>query len=156
MANALAASHPPSASLSGSLRFKRLPILEMEKMTHSGHGGQVPNTLRANGLSSRRKTPPVISSDAPFATAILTSRQAEVLHWIAEGKTNGEIATILGCSAETVKNHVKQIFQRLGVHSRTAAAAYAYRQIIAEAERLRSATPPPVQPKAKRRRSPER
>lgn len=148
MANALAASHPPSASLSGSLRVKRLPILEMGKMTHSGHGGQVPTTLRANGLSSRRKTPPVISSDAACYTAILTSRQDEVLHWIAEGKTNGEIATILGCSAETVKNHVKQIFQRLGVHSRTAAAACAYRQIIAEAERLRSSTSLPAQPKA--------
>ena len=68
----------------------------------------------------------------------MTPRQAEVLHWIAEGKTNAEIATILGCSVETVKNHVKQIFQRLGVHSRTAAAAYAYRQILAEAQLLRT------------------
>jgi DNA-binding CsgD family transcriptional regulator len=56
-----------------------------------------------------------------------TQRQSEVLHWIAEGKTNGEIATILGCSINTVKMHLKEIFQRLGVHSRTAAAACAYR-----------------------------
>lgn len=63
----------------------------------------------------------------------LTHRQAEVLHWIAEGKTNDEISVILGCSFFTVKNHVRKIFQRLGVHSRTAAAACAYRAHIAEA-----------------------
>lgn len=61
---------------------------------------------------------------------MLTQRQAEVLHWVAEGKTNTEIGTILGCSFFTVKNHLKEIFQRLGVHSRTAAAAAAYRAHI--------------------------
>ena len=60
----------------------------------------------------------------------LTHRQAEVVHWIAEGKTNDEIATILGCSINTVKMHLKEIFQRLGVHTRTAAAATAYRAHI--------------------------
>ncbi|MBS0173751.1 MAG: helix-turn-helix transcriptional regulator [Nitrospira sp.] len=60
----------------------------------------------------------------------LTPRQAEVLHWIAEGKTNEEISQILECSFHTVKNHVKEIFQRLGVSSRTAAAACAYRAHI--------------------------
>lgn len=63
----------------------------------------------------------------------LTPRQAEVLHWIAEGKTNDEIATILGCSINTVKMHLKDIFQRLGVHTRTAAAASAYRAHIRQA-----------------------
>ena len=60
----------------------------------------------------------------------LTPRQAEVVHWIAEGKTNNEIATIIGCSVNTVKMHLKEIFQRLGVHTRTAAAAAAYRAHI--------------------------
>lgn len=63
----------------------------------------------------------------------LTQRQAEVLHWIAEGKTNDEISLILGCSFFTVKNHLKKIFQHLNVHSRTAAAACAYRAHIAGA-----------------------
>ncbi len=57
----------------------------------------------------------------------LTRRQAEVLHWMAQGRTNDEIATILACSFFTVKTHTKEIFQRLGVHSRTGAAACAYR-----------------------------
>lgn len=64
----------------------------------------------------------------------LTHRQAEILHWIAEGKTNDEIRIILGCSFYTVKNHLRKIFQRLGVHSRTAAAACAYRAHIHAAE----------------------
>lgn len=63
----------------------------------------------------------------------LTPRQAEVLHWIAEGKSNGEIATILGCSINTVKMHLKDIFQRLAVHTRTAAAASAYRAHLRQA-----------------------
>ncbi len=71
----------------------------------------------------------------------LTPRQGEVLHWIAEGKTNAEIAIILDCSFSTVKKHVSGIFQRLCVHSRTAAAAYAYRAHIAAAE-ARSASAP--------------
>lgn len=63
----------------------------------------------------------------------ITQRQAEVLHWIAEGKSNGEIATILGCSINTVKAHLKDIFQRLGLHSRSAATACAYRAHIRHA-----------------------
>lgn len=125
------------------------------KMPRSGHGHLPMNALVGQRLSSRRKVSPHSTADDPSESRCrdLTGRQAEVLHWIAEGKSNSEIATILGCSPETVKNHVKQVFQRLGVHSRTAAAAYAYRQIIAEAERLRSAVPTPAEPKAKRRRS---
>lgn len=57
----------------------------------------------------------------------LTQRQAGALHWVAEGKTNNDISTILGCSVNTVKMHLRDIFQRLGVHTRTAAAASAYR-----------------------------
>ena len=58
-------------------------------------------------------------------TLNLTQRQAEVLHWIAEGKSNAEIACILSCSVNTIKTHLKEIFERLGLHSRTAAAAAA-------------------------------
>jgi DNA-binding CsgD family transcriptional regulator len=53
----------------------------------------------------------------------LTSREAEVLRWIARGKTNQEIAIILGLQAATVKKHVEHILMKLGVETRTAAAA---------------------------------
>lgn len=55
----------------------------------------------------------------------LTSREHEVLGWIVEGKTNAEIAKILGIAAGTVKQHVENILAKLGVDNRTAATACA-------------------------------
>jgi DNA-binding CsgD family transcriptional regulator len=52
----------------------------------------------------------------------LTVREAEVLTWIARGKTNSDIATILGMQIGTVKKHVEHLFEKLGVETRTAAA----------------------------------
>ena len=86
--------------------------------------GPAPDDHEATGILARQLS--------------LTPRQAEVLHWIAEGKTNGEISTILGCSINTVKMHLKEIFKRLGLHSRTAAAASAYRAHIRHANGRRN------------------
>jgi DNA-binding NarL/FixJ family response regulator len=52
----------------------------------------------------------------------LTPRVAETLLWLAQGKTNGEIAIILSNSESTVKKHVLEIFSKLGVETRTAAS----------------------------------
>jgi DNA-binding NarL/FixJ family response regulator len=52
----------------------------------------------------------------------LTPRVAETLLWLAQGKTNGEIAIILCNSESTVKKHVLEIFNKLGVETRTAAS----------------------------------
>lgn len=54
----------------------------------------------------------------------LTKRQEEIAQWIAEGKSNGDIAGILGLSLQTVKNHVSAILERLGLENRTAVAIY--------------------------------
>ncbi len=48
----------------------------------------------------------------------LTEREAEVLHWICEGKQNPEIAQILGLSTHTVNHHVERILRKLGVDNR--------------------------------------
>ena len=56
----------------------------------------------------------------------LTRRQAEVLAWLAQGKTNADIAGILAISPSTVARHVEAIFATLGVRTRTAAAAAAF------------------------------
>jgi DNA-binding CsgD family transcriptional regulator len=61
-----------------------------------------------------------------FEPSGLTRRQAEVLYWVAEGKTDGEIGTILGVSVRTVQKHVEHILTKLGVETRTAAAAWAH------------------------------
>lgn len=55
----------------------------------------------------------------------LTPRQSEVLYWIAQGKTNAEIAIILGTSPRTVDKHVEQLLERLEVENRLAAATKA-------------------------------
>ncbi len=57
----------------------------------------------------------------------LTPRQHEVLELLAEGMSTPELAAALGLAEETVRNHVRQLLHRLGVHSRLAAVAYARR-----------------------------
>ncbi len=57
----------------------------------------------------------------------LTTREAEVLTWIAKGKTNHEIALILDFSPRTANKHLEQIFRKLNVENRTAAAAVTLR-----------------------------
>jgi DNA-binding CsgD family transcriptional regulator len=56
----------------------------------------------------------------------LTPRETEVLSWVAQGKTNSDIGSILGVNPRTVKKHLEHIFQKLGVETRTAAAAVAF------------------------------
>lgn len=57
----------------------------------------------------------------------LTAREREVLDWVAKGKTNRDIAEILGMSPRTVNKHLEHVFQKLGVETRTAAASFAIR-----------------------------
>ena len=53
----------------------------------------------------------------------LTAREAEVLYWVAKGKTNRDVGDILGTSPKTVTKHMEHILPKLGVETRTAAAA---------------------------------
>jgi DNA-binding NarL/FixJ family response regulator len=58
----------------------------------------------------------------------LTEREAEVLRHMANGLTNNQIAEILKISAETIKEHVQNVFRKLGVTDRTQAAVWAVRK----------------------------
>ena len=60
---------------------------------------------------------------------LLTNREAEVLFWIAKGKTNRDIGQILGTSPRTINKHSEKIYKKLGVENRTTAAAKALRHI---------------------------
>lgn len=64
----------------------------------------------------------LVLEPAQVAQDGLTRREAEVAHWLAQGKTNAEIARILDISAATAKNHVERILHKLKVESRLAAA----------------------------------
>jgi DNA-binding NarL/FixJ family response regulator len=59
----------------------------------------------------------------------LTLRESEVLYWVAKGKTNRDIGDILGASPATVKKHLERIHEKLGVETRTAAAALALQRV---------------------------
>jgi len=59
----------------------------------------------------------------------LTLRESEVLKWIARGKSNRDIADILNLSPRTVNKHLDNIYAKLGVENRTAAAALALRAV---------------------------
>lgn len=68
---------------------------------------------------------PDFSSSKPLEGLGLTAREAEVLLWVAQGKSNPDIAGILGCAENTVKVHLARIFEKLGVENRNAAAMHA-------------------------------
>ncbi len=56
-------------------------------------------------------------------TVSLSGREVECLEWIANGKSNREIATLLGLSVDTVKEHIQSLFQKLNVGGRAQAVA---------------------------------
>ena len=56
----------------------------------------------------------------------LSPREAEVLAWVSQGKTDADIGAILGLSARTVAKHLEHIYDRLGVENRSAATALAF------------------------------
>jgi DNA-binding CsgD family transcriptional regulator len=60
-----------------------------------------------------------------FQTAGLTSRECEVLHWVARGKRDAEIATIMACATGTVSKHVEHILAKLHAETRCAAVSTA-------------------------------
>ena len=63
-----------------------------------------------------------------YALAQLTDREREVLGWVSAGKSNAQIAQIVGASLRTVAKHLERIYEKLGVESRTAAAMRAVRR----------------------------
>jgi DNA-binding NarL/FixJ family response regulator len=74
---------------------------------------------------ARREFKPDFSSAEPLVKLGLTPRATETLLWLAQGKTNVDIATILGITESTVKKYVQEIFEKLGVETRGAAAVMA-------------------------------
>jgi DNA-binding CsgD family transcriptional regulator len=61
-----------------------------------------------------------------LASLDLTPREAEVLFWVSEGKSNHDISVILGASVGTICKHVENILSKLNVENRTAAALLAF------------------------------
>ena len=75
------------------------------------------------------------SSLKALASLKLTPREAEVLFWISEGKSNQDIGVILGATTGTICKHVEHIFSKLSVENRTAAAVIALERCWSLAQR---------------------
>ena len=87
--------------------------------------------LRRSEQQANREFKPDFSSSEPLLKLGLTPRAAEALLWLAQGKTNPDIATILGITESTVKKHVQEMFDKLGVETRGAAALRALEALTA-------------------------
>ncbi len=87
---------------------------------------QYMGTLGPNEFLLRLAKDSSADTPAEFSSELgLTTREGEVLSWLSKGKTNRDIAQILGLSPRTVDKHLEQIYAKLGVENRTAAAAIA-------------------------------
>ena len=112
----LSASHP--------LDLERVDgsSIRLHSLGRSGSG----DVLARASLNRTEPPGQILSQRLP-----LSAREGEVLAWLANGKSNKDIATILNLSPRTVTKHVEQIFVKLGVENRTAAAAIAFSHLSA-------------------------
>ncbi len=78
-----------------------------------------------------------IEEEVILASSALSAREKEIIAWVAEGRTNLQIAGILAISPFTVKNHVQRIIKKLGASNRTEAAVR-YRQAAWQQARKKS------------------
>jgi DNA-binding NarL/FixJ family response regulator len=81
--------------------------------------------LHRSAQQATREFKPDFSSVGPLLKLGLTPRATETLLWLAQGKTNSDIATILGITESTIKKYVQEIFEKLGVETRSAATVRA-------------------------------
>ena len=82
---------------------------------------------------------PNYESPVPLESLGLTPREAEVLLWVAQGKSNGDIAVICGMAEKTVKKHLSNVFEKLGVEGRNAATLCAL-EILSSPEAQRKSS----------------
>src|SRR6478752_4949157 len=105
----------------GSSKSQAAPLPDNPQLRLYYMGETAPNEfLLRLSKESGTAPPPEFTSELG-----LTTREGEVLAWLSKGKTNRDIAQILGLSPRTVDKHLEQIYAKLGVENRTAAAAIA-------------------------------
>jgi ATP/maltotriose-dependent transcriptional regulator MalT len=120
LARELLATDPPAA-----ITWARAALASFTRLGASHDADAVRQFLRAVGVAT-----PLAQDAQP--QAMLTAREREVLTLIARGLTNRGIGERLVISEKTAEHHVRQILSKLGLRSRTEAAAYAVRHGLAE------------------------
>jgi len=116
------AEEPVSAAAPIDLTRVAGGLVEMRAIGRSGVGDDV----------LARVAPKVVEAPGAILSAALglSGREGEVLGWLANGKSNKDIAAILDLSPRTVTKHLEVIFQKMGVENRTAAAVVALRCLM--------------------------
>ena len=106
------------------VREDLLAAIETRLSRQRAHQTEVSSAKSSGGFN------PDFSSYEPLRTLGLTEREAEVLLWVAQGKGNGDVATLLDMAEKTVKKHMGNIFNKLGVESRNAATLRALEALM--------------------------
>ncbi|MBO9663243.1 MAG: helix-turn-helix transcriptional regulator [Dokdonella sp.] len=74
-------------------------------------------------LRAEQRWGDALARSEPSSLEALSAREREVLGWVAGGRSNAEIATLLGIRAGTVKRHLENVYRKLGVTGRRDAAS---------------------------------
>jgi len=121
------------AGASGYL-LKDLPVDEVASSIRAVHGGQslISPPLAAKLLTEFAAMAKRGETVQAVPTPRLTAREMEVLRQVARGMNNRDIARELFISENTVKNHVRNILEKLQLHSRMEAVVYAVREKLLE------------------------
>lgn len=104
----------------------------LKNAIHSVYNGETYIDATMTPLLKEQNYLKKVQSEARSNDNLLSSRETEVLCALAEGLYNKEIASKLKISEKTVKNHVSNIFKKIGVSDRTQAAVYAIRHKFVE------------------------
>ena len=109
---------------SAASEVKGLDTGAIDYVTKPIHGDVVKARIR-NHLKYRNAllTASAVAEFADSESLEMTERQKEIFGWVKKGKTNWEIARIIGCSEENVKYHMKNILRIMGSYNRTQAVA---------------------------------
>ena len=142
-----AAGHAASAEGLAAVLLARITPATLRRFAKSPHDARppAPHVLRFGGPDGRRLkvclSPGTTAGHRllmleesggalpppTLARALgLTAREGEVLHWVMQGKTNGELGAILAIAEKTVSRHLENIYAKLGVGTRTAAVRAAH------------------------------
>jgi len=96
-------------------------LLAAVRAVHAGHGYLQPEIT---GPLIRR----VVADERVAERSTITAREAQILEAVADGRGNKEIAAAIGIAEDTVKTHLRRLFEKLGASDRAQAVAIALRQ----------------------------
>lgn len=125
-------AEPSGAEIDFNILVEKFEASGMPSLTLGQRGGEelLMHWIDGSGLGESMALLQVRPAAASrLRTADLTRREAEVLSWLAKGKTNRDIGDILGLSPRTVNKHLEHVYAKLGVETRTSAAALLSKEV---------------------------